>query len=134
VYRSLYKRTSPGVEVEVISWRVRVAGPPPALELRHEARATGAGGGGDGGGDAAGAIKGERQVYFPETEGFTATPVYDRYRLRPGARFEGPAVVEERESTAVVGPGAAVAVDAGWNLVIALANARPAGEGEGARR
>ena len=85
-------------------------------------------------GGAAGAITGERQVYFPETEGFTATPVYDRYRLRPGARFEGPAVVEERESTAVVGPGAAVAVDAGWNLVIALANARPAGEGEGARR
>jgi N-methylhydantoinase A len=144
VYRSLYKRTSPGVEVEVISWRVRVAGPAPPLELRHEARAPGA----EAVADASGAIKGERRVYFPETEGFTATPVYDRYRLRPGARFEGPAVVEERESTAVVGPGAAVAVDAGWNLVIALASppasppagpegraeGRAAGPGEGERR
>jgi N-methylhydantoinase A len=44
--------------------------------------------------------------------------VYDRYRLRPGARFAGPAVVEERESTAVVGPGAAVRVDPSRTLLI----------------
>jgi N-methylhydantoinase A len=112
------------VAVEVISWRVQVAGPPPALELRHDDPGPAAG---DAAPDGAAAIKGERRVYFPETEGFTATPVYDRYRLRPGARFRGPAVVEERESTAVVGPGAAVAVDAGRNLVIT----RPEGPAEG---
>jgi N-methylhydantoinase A len=46
--------------------------------------------------------------------------VYDRYALAPGAVFEGPALVEERESTCVVGPGARVTVDAFRNLVIEL--------------
>jgi N-methylhydantoinase A/oxoprolinase/acetone carboxylase beta subunit len=114
VYRSLYKRTRPGVAVEVISWRVQVAGPapepPPLGPGRVPSHASG----------AAGAIKGERQVYFPEAGGFTATPVYDRYRLVPGARLSGPAVVEERESTAVVSPGAAASIDPHWNLVISL--------------
>ena len=104
--------------MEVISWRVQVAGPPPALALRVEPRR---GPGGRRAGGAAGAIKGERQVYFPEAGGFTATPVYDRYRLAPGARFEGPAVVEEEESTAVVVPRAASPSTPHWNLVIALA-------------
>ena len=33
--------------------------------------------------------------------------MYDRYALAPGATFNGPAIVEERESTLIVGPGAA---------------------------
>ncbi len=33
------------------------------------------------------------------------TDVYDRYALRPGTRFDGPAVIEESESTFVIGPG-----------------------------
>jgi len=37
--------------------------------------------------------------------------VYDRYGLAPGATIEGPAIVEERESTAVIGPGGRVRVD-----------------------
>jgi N-methylhydantoinase A len=103
------------VAVEVISWRVQVAGPPPALALRVEVPAGGAPKDG-----AAGAIKGQRPVYFPEAGGYTPTPVYDRYRLAPGATFAGPAVVEEEESTAVVVPRASCAIDAQWNLVITL--------------
>ena len=38
----------------------------------------------------------------------TDVTVYDRYRLGPGATLQGPAIVEERESTTVIGPGAAV--------------------------
>jgi N-methylhydantoinase A len=51
------------------------------------------------------------------------TPVYDRYALAPGARLIGPAIVEERESTMVVGPGAMVTVDAYRTLI-----AEPAAE------
>jgi N-methylhydantoinase A/oxoprolinase/acetone carboxylase beta subunit len=43
--------------------------------------------------------------------------VYDRHRLDPGARLTGPVIVEERESTTVVGPGARLSVDAHRNLV-----------------
>ncbi|HEX2326668.1 MAG TPA: hydantoinase/oxoprolinase family protein [Chloroflexota bacterium] len=119
VYRTLYRRARPGVAVEVISWRVQVAGPPPALALRVEAPA---------GGAAGEAIKGERQVYFPEAGGYTPTPVYDRYRLAPGATFSGPAVVEEEESTAVVVPRAACSIDGQWNLVITLPAGSPKNE------
>jgi N-methylhydantoinase A/oxoprolinase/acetone carboxylase beta subunit len=48
--------------------------------------------------------------------------VYDRYRLGPGASFIGPAIVEERESTTVVGPGATVSVDDQGNLTVEIAN------------
>ncbi|HWN13032.1 MAG TPA: hypothetical protein VNU02_04175, partial [Candidatus Dormibacteraeota bacterium] len=54
---------------------------------------------------------------FPEAGGYVETPVYDRYRLDPGARLSGPAIVEERESTTVIGPGALISVDAHRNLV-----------------
>jgi N-methylhydantoinase A len=46
------------------------------------------------------------------------TPVYDRYALVPGAVFSGPAIVEERESTAVIGPNGRCRVDAGLTLVV----------------
>ena len=53
---------------------------------------------------ATAALKGRRPVYFPETNGFTECAVYDRYRLRAGDSFAGPALVEERESTVVIVP------------------------------
>jgi N-methylhydantoinase A len=50
--------------------------------------------------------------------GYVDTPVYDRYALAPGAAFAGPAIIEERESTTVIGPGARVNVDARLTLIL----------------
>jgi N-methylhydantoinase A len=105
-YSALYGRR-PGVESEVMTWRVRVLGPVPALDVRLRARRSDR------------ALKGKRPVWFPTT-GFIATDVYDRDELNPRARIEGPAVVEERESTMVIGPGASAVVDRFGNLVVAL--------------
>jgi N-methylhydantoinase A len=113
-YRALYRRTAPGVAVEAMTWRVNVSGPQPPLALRRPDQAA------EPGRNLGSALKGERPVYFPELGGFHPTPVYDRYRLRPGDRFAGPAVAEERESTVLVGPGATATVDAYLNLVIQL--------------
>ena len=44
-----------------------------------------------------------RAVYFDGA--FRDTPIYDRGALLPGARVDGPAVVEEFGSTTVVFPG-----------------------------
>lgn len=60
-----------------------------------------------------------RPVYF-ETVGWVQTPVFERSGLLPGAEFEGPAVVEEREATTVVPPGTAARVDAHLNISIAF--------------
>ena len=46
------------------------------------------------------------------------TPVFDRYLLRPGDHFPGPAIVEERESTAVVWSEGRFEIDGEGNLVM----------------
>lgn len=56
--------------------------------------------------------------------GAVPTPVYDRYRLPPGARIAGPAIVEERESTTILPPGATLEVDALGCLWIAVNGGR----------
>ncbi|MDQ3699401.1 MAG: hydantoinase/oxoprolinase family protein, partial [Chloroflexota bacterium] len=48
VYRSLYKRTCPGVPIEAISWRLVATGPAPALHLRED-RSLSSGGAATGG-------------------------------------------------------------------------------------
>ena len=49
--------------------------------------------------------------------------VYDRYALAAGETFDGPALIEERDSTCCIPPGARVRVDSFLNLVIELAEA-----------
>ena len=70
------------------------------------------------GSNLAPAQKGLRPAWFGER--FVDTPVYDRYALRPGDRIEGPAIVEERESTTIVPPGDRLSVDDAMNLRIVL--------------
>ena len=60
---------------------------------------------------------------MPERDDLVECPVYDRYALRPGLSFTGPALVEENESTCVIGVGDGVVVDAQHNLVAAVAAA-----------
>ena len=61
--------------------------------------------------------KDTRKVFFQEASGYLEVPVYDRYVLRPGDNLKGPAVIEERESTCIIGPGDAVSIDTRYNLV-----------------
>lgn len=112
-YQDLYERLGPPVEVEIINWRVVSAGPRPNVRLNvvvsDDTAVT-----------AADTRKGSRPAYFPEAAGFTDTPIYDRYRMKPGMTFTGPAIVEERESTVIVGPGAACSIDDHFNLIIKM--------------
>jgi len=111
-YRALYQRLPQGVPIEALNWRVTIAGPPPKVALTPAARG--------GSANARGAVKTTRPAYFAEASDFVPTPVYDRYALGPGAAFTGPAIVEERESTAVIGPGARCRVDDGLEIVVEL--------------
>jgi N-methylhydantoinase A len=108
-YIRLYGRRPPGVEAEVMTWRVRVTGPAPQLDI----------GGDPAPGRRRNARKDRREAWFAET-GFVAVEVFDRYLLTPGAKITGPAVVEETESTVVLGPGARGAVDRSGALVVAV--------------
>ncbi|WP_410620743.1 hydantoinase/oxoprolinase family protein [Amycolatopsis sp. cmx-8-4] len=107
-YRALYRRSGPDVGVEVLNWRVVSSGPVPDVSLRL-AGSTSPGE----------ARKGTRKAYFP-VGGFVDTVVFDRYRLEAGDRVDGPAIVEERESTVVVPSGAHCVVrgDAGLEVTV----------------
>lgn len=65
---------------------------------------------------------GERDAYFPETSGYTPTAVYNRYKMAPGDRITGPAIVEERETTLVLLPGDIGIIDDHLNLRVTSAN------------
>jgi N-methylhydantoinase A len=58
-----------------------------------------------------------RPVCFRST-GWVDTAVYDRGRLTAGATIHGPAIIEEREATTIVGPQATVEVDDLLNLIL----------------
>ena len=111
-YTEVYGRAPSNLTPEVLNWHLTAELPRAAFQLaeagQHER-------------DQRQALKGERPVYFSEPErGYQATPVYDRYRLEPGAAFVGPAIIEEQEATIVVPPGSAVSIDGYRNVVITL--------------
>ncbi|MCZ7587337.1 MAG: hydantoinase/oxoprolinase family protein [Gaiella sp.] len=108
-YARLYGRRGPDVPVEGLNWRVVSSGPRPDLELAAVAV------------DASSRPpEARRAAFFSALGGYVETPVYDRYALRAGARLAGPAIVEERESTLVVGPGQLVEVTPELSLHVTL--------------
>jgi len=112
-YTARYSSVYAGVGVQVISLRVRCRGPLPTLSLAQ----AGAGGTGS-------ARKGSRRACF--ADGVVDAPVYDRYALTPGTRIVGPAMIEEREATTVIGPADSLVVDAAGALRIAVGVPPPA--------
>ena len=106
-YQELFGRQIGDLPIEALTWRIYASGPTPNVALNFAGQQI----------DENPADKGERQVYFPET-GYATCKIYNRYALKPGDSFRGPAVIEERESTAVAGPDTTVSIDKYLNLVI----------------
>lgn len=101
-YKRLYGRTYADNAVEFITFKVRASLPAkpfriPPLKTSRTSLAE--------------CIKSARPAYCLTRRAFVEHTVYDRFRLFPGAAFAGPAIIEERESTIVVGAGAAARVD-----------------------
>jgi N-methylhydantoinase A len=59
-----------------------------------------------------------RPVWFDAA--FHATPIYVREHLPIGARFDGPAIVEQLDCTTVIEPGNRVEVDPIGNLIVSV--------------
>jgi N-methylhydantoinase A/oxoprolinase/acetone carboxylase beta subunit len=102
VYVKLYGRTYPDSEVEFINFKVRASLPERLLQLPKLEKK---------GRLLADAVKGNRQAYSATAGDFIPYTVYDRYKLFPTATFRGPAIIEEKESTLIVGEEARVSTD-----------------------
>jgi N-methylhydantoinase A len=111
-YKRLYGRTATGNPVEAIDWRLVAAAPSPHLPLDQLAGRASV--------DTSPSLKGHRRAFVPETQDWQDVPVYDRYALGPDFHASGPAIIEENESTIVVGLGARISVDQFSNVIIEM--------------
>jgi N-methylhydantoinase A len=64
------------------------------------------------------AKSGERKVFFGKEHGMLLTQVYSRDRLEPGHQINGPAIVEQLDTTTVIHPEQEAAVDDYRNIII----------------
>ena len=95
-----------------MNWRIKAVGPRPVTEIKKVVSQ------GETGIDKA--KKGKRKAYSPDEEGFVDFDVYDRYCLLPGMEIEGPAIIEETESTSIIGQDDFAQVDEYQNLIIKM--------------
>lgn len=108
LHEQFYGFRMEGTACEIVNLRAVAVGKVPEPHLPEE----------DPGGntDPADAVVDEHRVYF-EGE-WLPTRIYDRARLRPGYRIDGPAIVTEFDSTTVVLAGHTAEVDRFLNLII----------------
>ena len=110
-YERIYGHLPPAVPIEVVALRARIGCPRDAVDFssRMPPETT-----------QAGPEKGRRPMRFNGDGAVLDGVVYDRYALAAGFTADGPAVIEERETSIVVGPDARFRVDPEFNLIIEL--------------
>jgi N-methylhydantoinase A len=97
-YEKLYSLRLPEVDVEIVSWRLVATGPVASRVSRLELKS------------APAKPRGKRSARF--NGGDVDTPVYARQDLARGQTVDGPAIIEERETTIIILPGWRAKVDA----------------------
>jgi N-methylhydantoinase A len=107
LHEQLYGFRMPGTSSEIVNLRAVGSGSVPKPELPV---------GSASGTDASAAIADEHEIVFHGER--LSTKIYDRARLAPGNRFDGPAIVTEFDSTTVVLPEYVAEVDVNFNILI----------------
>lgn len=108
IYRADYGNTLEDIPVSLVGLITAVEGVRPMPPL----------GAGSDGEAAIPDPTGHREVWFG---GWIRTPVYDRSSFRPGMHFDGPAIVEQADTTSVIEPGQTARVDRQQNILIEVA-------------
>ncbi|MEI8110490.1 MAG: hydantoinase/oxoprolinase family protein [Chitinophagia bacterium] len=106
-YRLRYGRDIQGIPIEAVTWRVLVSGPSTQMIPKQSVV-----------GKHTAAYKGKRNIFWGNQ--WIQTPVYDRYLLQPNKVIKGPCIIEEFESTTVIGLRSTVKSDSFNNLIIDL--------------
>lgn len=107
VHTQHYGFHNPDDPIELINVRVtatgRLAAPPAAGATYSE--------------DGVERVEDTREIWFGST-GPVATCVHRRAALTPGEAIEGPAIVEQLDSTTLLGPGDRLRIDDSYNLIV----------------
>lgn len=102
VYQKLYGRTYPETPIEFVTFKVRASLPErpfriPPLQNKGTSLEE--------------CLKGEREAFSLIQKKYIPYQVFDRFKLFAGAALQGPAIIEEKESTIVIGEDATASVD-----------------------
>jgi N-methylhydantoinase A len=107
VYRDLFARTIPNLEVEVLTWTLSLstARPPvaaaPPVSQRHAPEP-----------------ESRRAVFDPDRGAWIDAAVYDRARLSPGDEIPEPAIIVEAETSTLVANGFSATVNGLGQIVL----------------
>jgi N-methylhydantoinase A len=108
-YTIRYGRIIEDIGIEAVTWRVVVSGKSPEIIPNQVIKTEGHD-----------ALKGYRSIFLMGEKNYSDVPVYSRYDLKPNVTFEGPAVIEEMESTVIIGRNSAIRIDEFKNIIIDL--------------
>lgn len=111
-YNARFRVDLPDIRANLMNLNLSVIGRRPALDLSRLIDPAGRRA------SVAEALTGMRPVWF--AGGWHETPVYWRDHLPADAAFDGPAIVEQMDTTLVVPPGDRVATDAMGNLIVSV--------------
>lgn len=106
-YRAIFQHYSSDYILETVNWKVTISGPARNVQI----------------GESTATVAPEmqrrktRRVYLPEHRAFSEIAIVNRYGLDTGSRIEGPAIVQERETTIVLPVDSEATVDKYGNLV-----------------
>jgi N-methylhydantoinase A len=107
-HMKLYGHNKPNEKLELISLRVAIIGVITKPRFRKAPLP----------GGMTKALKGKREVYYRAEKGFLKSNVYEREYIPTGERLQGPAIIEEMDSTIIINPGQSACVDDYGNFVI----------------
>ncbi|MEQ8603000.1 MAG: hydantoinase/oxoprolinase family protein [Marivibrio sp.] len=115
VYWARFEVALPEIKANLVNLHTAVIGKRPPVDLSNlidEERAA----------SAQAALAGRRTVWF-QGAGWVETPLYSRGKLAEGFAIDGPAIVEQLDSTIVIEPGMRARVDAMGNLIVSIGDA-----------
>jgi N-methylhydantoinase A len=109
LHESIYGLRFPQEPIEIVNLRVSVIGKLKTLAVKAASK----------GRQASDSIKERRNAYFfGSSEGFMSCPVHAHEQLVIGTVIEGPAIVEQENSTIVIPPARLAKLDPHYNLII----------------
>ncbi|WP_313199460.1 hydantoinase/oxoprolinase family protein [Rhizobium sp.] len=108
-HRQLYGFIAEGEPVQMVTFRLAASGLVEKAQFQPAEME---------GPDSSAAITGSREVWMMEAGGFVTATLYDRAKLKAGNVVQGPAIIDQMDTTTVVPMDTTATVDAYLNLML----------------
>lgn len=108
-HQRLYGFVAEGDAIQMVTYRLQATGSVPKADHPKFPHA---------GPDASAALTGSRPVWMRDAGGFVETPIFARDLLLPGNVIQGPAIIDQLDTTTVVPPDMVATVDPYKTLIL----------------